>query len=75
MATVTVPAYAVKVGQTVIAHGIRWIVRESFFQRDAEQPRRVLVCDAHPEDVEQAGAFATGLHLGMLNDEPTALVV
>lgn len=72
----TLPASRVKPGMTIMAHGAKWVVKENNFDRHGNtgnQPRQVLIADAHPDDAAKVGVYAKGMTLGMLCSHPVSV--
>ena len=65
MAKQIAPAHLVEQGMTILVDGLRWVVLESLYDlhgNGANQPRQIIICDAHPDQAQKTGVCLRGVH-------------
>jgi hypothetical protein len=74
MARKTTPAHLVKQDMTILVDGLRWVVLESLYDlhgNGPNQPRQIIICDAHPDRAKETGVYMRGVHFSF---ETSAIV-
>lgn len=61
----TTAAHLVKQDMTILVDGLRWVVLESLYDlhgNGPNQPRQIIICDAHPDRAKETGVYVRGVH-------------